>query len=95
MLKINYHSEVQLKEVYRGGFESEVESMINDIANFLKKEDRAIMGESLTLTPEGEVEVLVQNTSRVCVKADYPVSVNAVYCSCAHVHVFVAPCRTG
>lgn len=65
MLKINYHSEVQLKEVYRGGFESEIESMINDIANFLKKEYRAIMGESLTLTPEGEVEVLVQNTSRV------------------------------
>lgn len=65
MLKINYHAEVQLKEVYRGGFESEVESMINEISNFLKREYRDITGDSLTLTADGDVEVMVQNTSRV------------------------------
>jgi len=64
-LKINYHAEIQLKEVYGGAFESDVEKMINDIANFLKKEYRAITGNSLTLTAEGEVDIIVQNTSRV------------------------------
>ncbi len=64
-LCITYHSEVQLKEVYGSSFESDTESMINDIAKFLKKEYKAVTGESLTLTPEGETEILVQNTSRV------------------------------
>ena len=64
-LRINYHSEVQLKEVYGGSFESDIESMINEIANFLKKEYKVITGDSLTLTAEGDVHVLVQNTSRV------------------------------
>ena len=64
-LCIKYHSEVQLKEVYGGSFESDTESMINDIAKFLKKEYKAITGDSLSLTPEGEVDIIVQNTSRV------------------------------
>jgi len=64
-LRINYHAEVQLKEVYKGGFESDIESMINEIANFLKKEYRAVTGDSLTLTADGDVNVIVQNTSRV------------------------------
>ena len=36
-LKINYHAEIKLKEVYGNNFESDIESMINEIANFLKK----------------------------------------------------------
>ena len=39
--------------------------MINDIAKFLKKEYKVITGDSLSLTPVGEVEVIVQSTSRV------------------------------
>ena len=62
---ITYHSEVQLKEVYGSSFESDTESMINDIAKFLKKEYKAVTGETLSLTPDGETEILVQNTSRV------------------------------
>ena len=64
-LCIKYHSEVQLKEVYGGSFESDTESMINDIAKFLKKEYKIITGDSLSLTPDGEVDIIVQNTSRV------------------------------
>lgn len=64
-LKISYHSEVMLKEIYSTPFESNVESMINDIATFLKKEYKAITGDSLTLTADGDVNVIVQNTSRV------------------------------
>lgn len=64
-LGIHYHAEVQLKEVYANGFESDVEQMIEDIASFIKKEYRKITGESLTLTKDGEMKAIVQNTSRV------------------------------
>ena len=64
-LRINYHSEVQLKEVYGGSFESDIESMIEQVAGFLKKEYKAITGDTLSLTAEGDVHVMVQNTSRV------------------------------
>ena len=40
-------------------------SKISDIAKFLKKEYRALTKSSLSLTSEGEVEVLVQPISRV------------------------------
>ena len=39
--------------------------MINDIASFLKKEYKKVTGDTLTLTAEGEVDAIVQNTSRV------------------------------
>tara|TARA_R100000008_G_scaffold86591_1_gene80338 strand:- start:1898 stop:2431 length:534 start_codon:yes stop_codon:yes gene_type:complete len=65
LLCIHYHSEIQLKEVHGTGFESEIESRINDVASFLKKEYKKITGDSVTLTAEGEVDVLVQSMSRV------------------------------
>jgi hypothetical protein len=39
--------------------------MIQNVANFLKKEYKKITGDALTLTAEGDVDVLVQNTSKV------------------------------
>lgn len=65
MMCVGYHSEVQLKEVYANGFETEVEQRIADIAAFLKKEYKKITGSSVTLTKEGEVDVRVENSSRV------------------------------
>ena len=65
ILCIHYHSEVQLKEVYASGFESDIEQQIQDIASFLKKEYRKITGSSITLTKEGEAEMRVESTSRV------------------------------
>ena len=65
MMCINYQAEVQLKEVYANGFEEEIEQRITDIASFLKKEYRKIRGESVTLTAEGEIDMMVQSTSRV------------------------------
>jgi hypothetical protein len=62
---INYHSEVQLKEVHASQFESNLESTINDVAKFLKKEYKKVTGNTLTLTEDGELEAIVQNTSRV------------------------------
>jgi len=62
---INYQSDVRLKEVHAGKFEQDVERQLNEIKKFLQKEYKAITGNSVTLTKDGEVKVLVQSTSRV------------------------------
>ncbi len=65
MMCLSYHSEIQLKEVYASGFESDTEQRISDIAGWLKKEYKKITGDSVTLTKEGEIDVRVENSSRV------------------------------
>ena len=62
---LSYQSDVLLKEVYNGGFEQDIESMLNDIKKFLQKEYRAVTGKSVKLTAKGEPNILVQSTSRV------------------------------
>ena len=62
---ISYQADIKLKEVYAGGFESEMEQMINEIKNFLEKEYKKITGKSVSLKKESEIDVLVQSTSRV------------------------------
>ncbi len=65
MMCLTYHSEVQLKEVYASGFEGDVEQRVADIASFLKKEYKKLTGNSVSLTAEGEIDVRVENSSRV------------------------------
>ena len=65
MMCLKYQSDVKLKEVYAGGFETEMEAMINEIKKFLQKEYKAVTKKSVSLTKEGEIDVMVQNTSRV------------------------------
>ena len=65
LLTTSYQSDIKLKDVYAGDIEADVEEMIQNVANFLKKEYKKITGDTLTLTAEGDVEVLVQNTSKV------------------------------
>ena len=64
-LCIHYHSELKLKEVYAKGFESDTEQMIESIASFIKKEYKKITGSALSLKKVGEMDAIVQNTSRV------------------------------
>ena len=64
-LCIHYHSELKLKDVYSKNFESDIEQMIEDIASFIKKEYKKITGETLSLKKVGEMDAIVQNTSRV------------------------------
>tara|TARA_Y100000034_G_scaffold116268_1_gene154401 strand:+ start:69 stop:632 length:564 start_codon:yes stop_codon:yes gene_type:complete len=65
MMCLSYHSEIQLKEVYASGFEGDIDQRLTDIAGWLKKEYKKITGNSVTLTEEGEVDVRVENSSRV------------------------------
>lgn len=64
MMCLSYQSEIQLKEVYAGGFEEEMDQRLTDISGWLKMNIK-ITGNSVTLTEEGEIDVMVQNSSRV------------------------------
>lgn len=64
-LIISYQSEIKLKEVYAGGFENEIDRRLNEIKKFLQKEYKAITGESVSLTKQGESDILVQSSSRI------------------------------
>ena len=65
IMRLSYMSEVTLKEVYASGFESSVEQNMADIVKFLKKEARKVGGGSISLSPEGEIDIRVENSSRV------------------------------
>lgn len=65
MMRLSYQSEVQLKEVYANGFEADIEGRLAEIVKFLKKEARKNGGGSISLTPEGEIDIRVENSSRV------------------------------
>ena len=64
-LCVHYHAELKLKDVYAKGFESDLEQMIADIAKFIKKEYKKITGNALSLTKVGEIDAIVQQSSRV------------------------------
>jgi hypothetical protein len=60
-----YQGDVMLKEVYGGTFETDIESMLNEIKGWLEKEYTKVTGNSVKLTSKGEPNILVQSTSRV------------------------------
>ena len=63
-LIINYHSQLQLSDIYAKPLKNDIESMIEKVVKFLKKEYKAVTKNTLTLSPEGEADILVQNASR-------------------------------
>ena len=65
MMCLTYESEVLLREVYASGFETEIEQRLVDIVSFLKKEYKKITGKTVSLTEEGEADILVQSTSNM------------------------------
>jgi len=63
ILRIKYQAEARIKDVKDKGFEDDVIRHLQEIVKFLKKEYKAITGDTLTLTKEGEHHVLVQRMS--------------------------------
>jgi len=63
ILRVKYQAEIRIKEVQDKGFEGDIESQIQEIVKFLKKEYKAITGDTLTLTKEGDSHILVQRMS--------------------------------
>jgi len=63
---ITYQSDIRLRDVYQSkDFEGDIVRQLNQIKKFLQKEYKAVTGNSVTLTIDGEPKVLVQSTSRV------------------------------
>jgi hypothetical protein len=63
ILRVTYQAEVRIKDVKKNGFENDMESQIAEVVKFLKKEYKAITGNTLTLTKEGDSHMLVQRIS--------------------------------
>ena len=76
-LCVYYHGDVKLKEVHEKDFKSDMEKMIKDVVKFLKKEYKKISGSALSLKKEGDIDIRVENTSRirawVVAKCDYTI----------------------
>lgn len=65
-LRVLYHAEIKLKETHnRNKFENNIAATVNDVANYLKREYKKVTGNTLTLTKEGEVDIMVQHISNV------------------------------
>jgi hypothetical protein len=64
-LMISYQSDVFLKDVHDKNFENDLERKMGDIASYLKKEFKKITKKALNLKSLGDVDALVQQTSRV------------------------------
>ena len=63
ILRISYQSEARIQDVKDKGFEDSIIAHLKEIVKFLKKEYKAITGNSLTLKLEGEHKILVQRMS--------------------------------
>ena len=64
-LCISYQTDVQLKETHENGFENGINSTVSDIAKYLRSEYKKITGNSLTLTNQGEPNIVISPISRV------------------------------
>ena len=63
ILRINYQAEIRIKDVAKNSFEDDIVGKLADIVKFLKKEYKAITGETVALTKEGDPHILVQRIS--------------------------------
>jgi len=64
-LMISYQSDVFLKDVHDNNFENDLERKLGDIASYLKKEFKKITKKTLSLKSLGDVDALVQQSSRI------------------------------
>jgi hypothetical protein len=64
-LLISYQSDVFLKDVHANNFEGELERKMSAIVTYLKKEFKKSTKKALRLKDLGNVDALVQQTSRV------------------------------
>lgn len=63
ILRVKYQADARIKEVANNNFEEEIGRHLQEIVKFLKKEYKAITGDTLALTKEGDHHILVQRIS--------------------------------
>jgi hypothetical protein len=60
---LSYSSECTIKQVQKTNFEDIVEQNLADIISFIQKEYKGAAGKNLSLTKEGDADILVQKMS--------------------------------
>jgi len=64
-LIVTYQSEIPMKDFHNSKLDEEIEHIYKDIIKFLKKEYKSITGNTVTLTPDCDADIFVQNMSRI------------------------------
>ncbi len=64
-LVVLYQSDIKLRDVYSTNYEDVINSTFSDIVKFLKKEYKSITGNALSLSEDGEPDIMIQKTSKV------------------------------
>ena len=64
-LIVSYQSEMPMASFHNTKLDEELEQTFSDITKFLKKEYKSLTGETLSLTEDGPVGMLLQNMSKV------------------------------
>jgi len=76
-LCLTYNVDQPLKWFHQPNYQVEVDSALENIVKFLKREYKKITGSALSLTKDGETDILVQHISRIrnncCAKAHYKI----------------------
>jgi len=64
-LIVTHQTELSIKEYHNSKLDEEIERTYKGIVSFLKKEYKAITGNTLTLKSDGDADILVQNMSKI------------------------------
>ena len=64
-LIINYQYDCKLKHIHENGFENEISQRLADIAKYLRSEYKKITGNGLTLTKDGDTDIMVEYTPSI------------------------------
>ena len=64
-LIVSYQSEMPVSSFHNTNLDQELEQTFADISKFLKKEYKNVSGETLSLTEDGPVSMILQNMSKI------------------------------
>ena len=78
-LLVSYESEILLSDVYKSAnYENEVEQMLEKIVSWLKKEYKKVTSNALKLSPNGDVDAVIEKISnkrvQVCALKKYTIN---------------------
>lgn len=62
---IHYQSDIRVCDADDKKFESKVANTIEDVASFIRKQYKKVTGNALTLTKQGDPDIIVQEVSKV------------------------------
>jgi hypothetical protein len=64
-LIISYQYDCMLKHVHESGFEDVINEKVANVAKYLRSEYKKVTGDGLTLSKEGDCDILVEYISRI------------------------------